>query len=257
MKIVLAHGVLGFGDDRPFSSLLPQPLSYFNRVKAHLERRGDVDEVDAWSVDFKGSIEARGRRLASKLATVSGPVHVIAHSMGGLDARWALTNDVPSTARVKSLTTIGTPHYGSEVADAISGNSGPLAGRVPTLVVEFLNTFAPALRDLTTARGRDFDAATPDRITDHRVDYMEIDGDASLAHHESLLFQFAALFGNITRKKNDGVVTMESALRGRRSPFEPWPFDHAGEVGWNLGLDSTLPYYDKIVDEIRRRHGDA
>jgi hypothetical protein len=48
------------------------------------------------------------------------------------------------------------------------------------------------------------------------------------------------------------MVTKNSALRGRtKSPFDPWPFDHAGEVGWKLGFASVLPYYDAIVGVLR------
>ena len=54
------------------------------------------------------------------------PLHVIAHSMGGLDARYAIRN-VPQVAdRVKTLVTIGTPHRGSPVADAVVARTGPL-----------------------------------------------------------------------------------------------------------------------------------
>lgn len=90
MKIFLAHGVLGFGELLPFS--LPFPtVEYFNGVKRHLEARPDVEQVFAPSVFAIGSIETRGAELARAVAAVPGPVHIIAHSMGGLDARHAIT----------------------------------------------------------------------------------------------------------------------------------------------------------------------
>jgi len=48
-------------------------------------------------------------------------VHVIAHSMGGLDARHALFNfkDAKFHEKVASLTTVATPHHGSPAADAV------------------------------------------------------------------------------------------------------------------------------------------
>ena len=45
-------------------------------------------------------------------------VNVIAHSMGGLDMRYALTK-LDISERVVSLTTIATPHYGSSLAELI------------------------------------------------------------------------------------------------------------------------------------------
>lgn len=247
MKIFLAHGVLGFGELLPF----PFPaIDYFNGVKRHLEARSDVERVFAPSVAAVGSIETRAAELARRIAEVPGPVHIIAHSMGGLDARQAIARHPAETARVLSLTTIGTPHRGSEVADAIVLERGPLAGRIPPLFVPWLESLAPALRDLTTERGAHFDDATEDRP--EGLTYREIAGDASRASHESLLFQLAETFGEITGKKNDGMVTFESAKRKRHDLFDTWPFDHAGEVGWSLDLLSMphLQRYDRIVDEL-------
>ena len=44
------------------------------------------------------------------------PVHVIGHSMGGLDARRLLANPVWQR-RILSLSTVGTPHLGTALAD--------------------------------------------------------------------------------------------------------------------------------------------
>jgi triacylglycerol lipase len=249
VKIFLAHGVLGFGKLLP---VLPFPfptIDYFNGVKRHLEARPDVEEVFAPSVDAVGSVETRSVQLARRIAAVPGPVHIIAHSMGGLDARQAIATHPVETARVRSLTTIGTPHRGSEVADAIVLKRGPLAGHIPPLFIPWLEFLAPALPDLTTERGAHFDDTTHDR---DGLTYLEVAGDASQASHESLLFQLAEKFGETTGTKNDGVVTVESAKRTPRDLFDTWPFDHAGEVGWSLDL-LLMPHlerYDKIVDEL-------
>lgn len=253
MKIILAHGVLGFGQ------LLPPPfqlIDYFHGVKAHLKARTDVEDVFAPSVGAIDSIEMRGKALAAYIGRIPGPVHIIAHSMGGLDAREAIAKSPVETAHVRSLVTIGTPHRGSEVADAIVLRRGPLAGRIPPLFVPWLEAFAPALRDLTTEHGASFDDDTADRP--HDVTYLEIAGDAALATHETLLFSLASQFAETTGKRNDGMVTTDSARRKRNALFDVWPFDHAGEVGWSVEVLSNphLPYYDKIVDELRRHTRD-
>ena len=116
MKIVLAHGVLGFGEVIPGNL---QRVKYFNEVKEHLEERFPGTEVFEPDVDFKGSIETRGQQLADAIRGIGEPVHIIAHSMGGLDARWAMAKRPDETKNVLSLVTVGTPHRGSEVADAI------------------------------------------------------------------------------------------------------------------------------------------
>src|SRR5258708_7806488 len=168
MKIVLAHGVLGFGEVIPGNL---QAVNYFNGVKDHLEERFPGTEVFAPSVDFKGSIATRGQQLTNAIQDIGGPVHVIAHSMGGLDARWGIANRPDETKGVLSLVTIGTPHRGSEVADAIAKRSPPLFSALPRFVIEQLRALGPALDDLTTAGGAVFDDATADRrgLTDIEV----------------------------------------------------------------------------------------
>ncbi|MCU1347230.1 MAG: alpha/beta-hydrolase [Acidobacteria bacterium] len=259
MKIVLAHGVLGFGEVIPGNL---QRLDYFNEVKEHLETRFPGIEVFAPTVDFKGSIETRGRQLAKAIRAINAPVHVIAHSMGGLDARWAIAHLPEETNEVLSLVTIGTPHRGSEVADAIAERRPPLFSALPGFVVAQLEALGPALADLTTARGAEFDEATADR---EGITYLEIAGDASHAGHEALLFQVAAMLGHLTGQPNDGVVTQASATRKGRRLFAIWPFDHGGEIGWSLDVliprflrpRKHLPLYDAVVDELHRRHAAA
>ena len=54
------------------------------------------------------------------LAAYKGPFHLIAHSMGGLDSRFLITHLQPEEDnRILSLTTIGSPHHGSPIADLI------------------------------------------------------------------------------------------------------------------------------------------
>lgn len=258
MKIVLAHGVLGFGSVIPGNL---QRVNYFNEVKEHLEERFPGTEVFTPTVDFKGSIETRGQQLATAIRDLREPVHVIAHSMGGLDARWAIKNRPDETKNVLSLVTIGTPHRGSEVADAIAERKPPLFSVLPAFMIAQLEALGPALQDLTTARGAKFDDATDDR---QGITYLEIAGDASHAGHESLLFQVAAMIGHMTGQPNDGVVTAASATRKGRRLFAVWPFDHGGEIGWTLDVlipaflrpRKHLPLYDAVVEELHRRHGD-
>src|SRR5258708_32661683 len=80
MKIVLAHGVLGFGEVIPGNL---QAVNYFNGVKDHLEERFPGTEVFAPSVDFKGSIATRGQQLTNAIQDIGGPAPVIAPNLGG------------------------------------------------------------------------------------------------------------------------------------------------------------------------------
>ncbi len=221
--IVLAHGILGFGDVH----LIP---NYFNGVKDHLEGQGH--RVYAPGVNPIGRVAERGRTLADAIREIPGrekDVHVIAHSMGGLDARYAIVREPGVVERVKTLVTIGTPHRGSPVADAIL--RGELR-HLPDFITDRLNAEVPALRDLAT------DADDIQSIRDdpgHSVTYVNVAGDAARASHASSLFRIFREIGQFS-EINDGVVGRSSALLPGHRHLDDWPVDHGGEVGWNLDL---------------------
>ena len=231
--LVLAHGIFGFGSLTGGFS----PVNYFNGVAAHLRRRGHT--VIAPQVNPIGSVQARGEQLAAAVTRELGEFvgfHIIAHSMGGLDARHALAH-VPGFAdRVATLVTIGTPHRGSPVADAVVSGTGPLFAHLPTFLLQQLERNAGAVHDLTTEVGVRFDESTPDS---EGVRSVEVAGDASQGGHELFLFQLAAIIGRLTGEVNDGVVARSSALRDGHEHLADWPVDHAGEVGWSF--DTPLP----------------
>lgn len=253
--IVLAHGILGFGEFTiPF-------INYFNGVAAHVHRRSG-HTVIAPQVNPIGSVAHRGGELATVILAqpkASGKLHVVAHSMGGLDARHAITNVHGVSERVATLVTIGTPHRGSPVADAIVKGTGPILEHIPHWLKEQLQSNSEGLRDLTTVVASQFDVATPDV---HGVRYVEVAGDASRGGHELFLFSLAAAIGQI-EGINDGVVTRASALRNGHEHLPDWPVDHAGEVGWSVTspvpIEVELPLvpapphfarYDAIVDAL-------
>jgi triacylglycerol lipase len=127
--IILAHGFARFdvltnrlfeidnkdGDDS---------LHYFKNIRTHLQAHGFT--VYHTNVPWAGGVKERSRALKEQVETIlAAPgverVHIIAHSMGGLDTRHMLYDHrgVGFHEKVASLTTLGTPHHGSPVADAI------------------------------------------------------------------------------------------------------------------------------------------
>lgn len=256
-NIVLAHGILGF------DKLLPEPVlspHYFNGVAAHLTTKGH-NVIEA-KVDAIGTVERRGNELAEILrdAMPGEPLHIIAHSMGGLDARHAITNRKDIVTRVKTLVTIGTPHQGSPVADAIMEKSGSLFQAIPPSLLEQLQSSREALLDLTTDVSKLRDANTPDQ---DGVRYIEVAGDGSKAGSELLLFQMAAEIGKLSPGViNDGVVTESSALRDKPSHqhLENWPVDHAGEIGWSTASFAPIepllrvPFAEKFFLPAVKQH---
>lgn len=109
LPIILAHGYLGFGELGPFS--------YFNHVADLLAQLG-ITNVHATAVDPKGSIKDRATSLAGQIRTLvpSGKVHMIAHSLGGLDVRYLLAKENGGDM-IRTLTTLGSPFGGTLAAD--------------------------------------------------------------------------------------------------------------------------------------------
>jgi pimeloyl-ACP methyl ester carboxylesterase len=109
--VVLAHGYLGFGD--------LFHVDYFNGVKKHLEDKWGLT-VFASTVGPKDRVQDRAAALETEIkSNFNGkPVHIIAHSMGGLDARYLIApiEGKPSDL-VASLTTVATPHQGTFLGD--------------------------------------------------------------------------------------------------------------------------------------------
>ena len=250
MNIVLAHGVLGFGR----LAGQAQFVNYFNGVAPHLQQQGHT--VLEPQVNPVGSIAQRGRQLAASVAArpgITGPWHIFAHSMGGLDARYALANEPEFQRRVKALVTIGTPHAGSPVADAIETPTLPLLAHIPDVVKASLMNNAGALHDLTTAGATAFSRATPDVPG---VRYIEVAGNAALGDDQLFLFELAARIGKLQGQTNDGVVTRSSALRPDHEHLDDWPVDHAGEIGWvrdPLVLFVPPPTHLRRYAELLRR----
>nr|MCR5704929.1 triacylglycerol lipase [Eubacterium sp.] len=105
--ILFVHG-MGFRDRKIFS--------YWGRIPKRLKSEGYV--IYFGEQDANGTIEQNGKYIAKKIEKIlenetDDKVNIIAHSKGGLDARYAICNCNVSD-KVASLTTIGTPHHGSK-----------------------------------------------------------------------------------------------------------------------------------------------
>src|SRR5690606_31299482 len=120
MNIVLAHGILGFSKFGP--------IHYFNDIVNHFRHKYNA-RVLAPAVNPTASIKVRGeelkrailRALENNTLDSHNKIHIIAHSMGGLDSRYILSPQNPNNTAdlISSLTTISTPHNGSPLADKL------------------------------------------------------------------------------------------------------------------------------------------
>ncbi|KAM0791325.1 hypothetical protein ACM66B_005795 [Microbotryomycetes sp. NB124-2] len=123
LPIVLCHGLYGFDVRGPAFFR----LHYWGDLLKIL--RGKIGaEVFVTSVPGTGSIKHRAHALHHALSENTElrnqDLNLIAHSMGGLDSRYLLTKIRPETYRPQSLTTLSTPHRGSEFMAWCRANIG-------------------------------------------------------------------------------------------------------------------------------------
>jgi triacylglycerol lipase len=251
--IILAHGIARFDFLREHfvrrlhldDDSLSDRLHYFRNIHSHLVGHGFA--VHHTTVGFAESVGARAAELKAEVERVLAlspghtQVHIIAHSMGGLDARHMVV-DLGMAARVCSLTTIGTPHLGSSFADWGREHRGEEALRRLDEVIDvdgFLN--------LTSADCAEFNARAEANEADNEVFYQTY---ACWEEKRERVFTPLQLAWEVIKRReqgdndglNDGLVSATSQrwttrLRGAREKEVgqhdfPVLGDHLNEVGW-------------------------
>lgn len=233
--IILAHGIARF--DVLFRQVLKidnqdayDGLHYFRNIRTDLQSHGYL--VHHASVEWADSVGIRSRTLKRQVEQVldvgsegASRVHIIAHSMGGLDARHMLFDARAEGfhERVATLTTIATPHHGSPVANSVVDKVGKIlavlgiAGGAQDLTTQACATFNEAAEDWERSCGVQF------RAYAGRQPYRQI-------------FDLLKPSWRIIHEKegeNDGLVSVASA-RWRDEYFvEPvLDGDHFNLCGW-------------------------
>jgi hypothetical protein len=132
-RVYLAPGMFGFGRLASYD--------YFAHVERALGERlavaGASAEFHVLEVPPTASVRRRAARLAELVSRTSragdGPIHLLGHSTGGLDARLVASPSAhlpvaPETMawlpRLRTVTTMNTPHYGTPLASFFATVSG-------------------------------------------------------------------------------------------------------------------------------------
>lgn len=184
---VLVAKVPGFGsiEDRA------EELNKFITQQVEKTRKQSKDDVYNTDNQSKKTFKEKDEKVK---------VNLIAHSMGGLDSRYLISKLEKSNYEVVSLTTVTTPHRGSEMADYVV-NLAKAIPREPPL--------PPSIYQLTTSYLKKFNE--------------EVQDDPNV-----LYFSYGACFKpqwynvfygswNIINKDggaNDGIVSVKSAKWG-------------------------------------------
>jgi len=229
--VVLIHGLFGF------RKLLG--LEYFQGVRQLYERMGL--RVLVPSLPWAGSIEQRAHALAQQLADEPGPLHLLAHSMGGLDARRWITQ-LEGSDKTASLITLSTPHHGSPAADLVCRSYSPF------------RLFA-GVRDLTTSKLKSFNAHTPNQPD---VIYRSYSAARPVAEHPWIVRHHGRIIQSL-EGDNDSQVSVRSAIWGEH--ISTLPCDHFELISKNFWFNpfrsrarfDPMPVYRDIGNWILQR----
>lgn len=218
--IILVHGFAGWGYlDR---------FAYFYQVTDFLTEQGY--QVLEPAVTPVATIEQRAEELRAAIEEVypTGKINIIAHSQGGLDARYLISH-LGWSNRVASLTTVSCPHHGSGLVDLVAGLLPDFTEEIIDWIIELLGLDWDVIKELTRENiTENFNPNTPDQP---EVSYFSYWGNGE-GHLWSLMVPTHTILKGI-EGCNDGIIGCESSKWG--TLLGELPTDHAGEIGHPLG----------------------
>lgn len=250
--IVLHHGLFGFGNVR----VGPVAMRYFSGGIERAIREAGHPLIIA-RTHPTGGIALRARQLKEAILTQlaamgrsGAPVAIVAHSMGGLDARYMIAR-LGMAGRVATLLTVCTPHRGSAYADWFVQNVGVRLGG--GRLASALGLDVRAAVDLTTSSMSEFNRTVPDAPG---VRYFSVSAACPAGQHAPL---FAHSHPIVYRAEgeNDGVVSLVSARWGEH--LCTWPVDHLHAINKRLTPAALrpegemTPRYAALLENLRRR----
>ncbi len=247
---VLAHGIARPDHliDSIFSSLnlslydfsfVSDRFHYFKGIASFL-RKHEI-EVYHSRVSFAADVDTRAEDLKKEINRIlekagHKKVHIIAHSMGGLDARHMIVEGKMAD-KIASLTTISTPHHGTSAADwALSQGIDKVIGAIRRFLnLEGIKSVTPESCQKFNQQAKEYEAAND-------VFYQTY---ASSKQRDSVFLLFQRSWDVIKENEgaNDGLVSVKSAnwveqlranghsktIKQNRFPIQA---DHLDQIGW-------------------------
>jgi len=223
--VVLVHGIIAH--DRK------SIINFWGRIPEVLTNRGVkvfFGNTDAWgsyesnAVILKGTIE----NILSQ--TGAEKVNIIAQSKGGIDSRYLIWKHSFGD-KTASLTTISTPHHGSEIADFIYNKKfthKKITRKALSIFGELYGDANPDLYNvncqLTTEKMKEFNQSI---AMDNRVFYQSLYTTMEDAKDDKL-FSRTYSFIKKVNGKNDGLVSENSAKWGNNVVKVANGVSHAG-----------------------------
>lgn len=251
--LILVHGIAAVDKTRLFS--------FWGRIPKFLKERGI--EVYLGMTDSWGDFETNAKKLKETIDRVLlkgnvEKVNIIAHSKGGIEARY-LIHKYDYEEKIASLITISTPHLGSELADLALQNKIKHKIYVKKIMKSFGKLFNDdnpdpyeAIKELSTTSMREFNKQ------------YELSSNIFFQAYyvcmhnpfDDLMFFWSYLYLKKAFGPNDGIVTEKSAkwnYNGIQFKGKKWGISHSEIVDIKRkkisGID-IRDLYKKVVEQI-------
>jgi len=250
--VVLAHGFAI--EDHNFI------FDPWGRIPEILEAHGVkvyFGNTDAW-----GLIETNAGMLKATIDKVleetgKKKVNIIAHSKGGLDARYMIWH-YDYGDKVASLTTVSTPHHGSVIADYMLYSKDTFSGTVVKMVDymgQFYNDIYPdaysAAYELTTVKLKEFNRHV---TMDDRVYYQSVYSVMNKASDDPY-FSKSYKYMLKLEGPNDGLVSENSAKWSNNVIKIEGGISHSQIIDDEEDpQDMTIPnVYLRLINDLKNR----
>ena len=184
-------------------------------------------------------------------------INLVAHSMGGLDLRYALAH-LGIEYKIESLTTIATPHHGTYLADLVLKTPEILAGPISEIVDWFGNNVYPSERSdtigsveqLTLQYVREhFNPDTPDPENLPIYSYSAAVGrGTNYSLNPIFKFQNNQIFD--MEGENDSFVSVKSAQWGKY--LGCINLSHLNQIHVQVGREFKSKYYDFWTGVVKK-----
>ncbi|MBI9009079.1 MAG: alpha/beta hydrolase [Tenericutes bacterium] len=204
--ILLLHG-MGFKGTKH--------IGYWGRIPKVLEEHGA--KVIIANQDANGSIEGNALQIEKLIEDIHlnknvSKVNIIAHSKGGLEARY-LISSLGQQDRIASLTTLATPHNGSKTVDMLM--------RFPQFIIKFGCKVVDLFFRVTGDKSPQTYNSIVHFKTDMAKEFNKNNPDSQKVYYQSYAFVMKNIFSDflmwfswlivyLKEGPNDGLLTPKS-----------------------------------------------
>lgn len=194
-------------------------LNYWGRIPKVLAQNGCeiyYGNQDSWATVENNALALKERIHEVLAQTGAEKVNIIAHSKGGMEARYIISS-LNMSDYIASLTTISTPHHGSKTMDSIC--------RLPTFLFNLTSFFVNLWFRILGDKKPDFHYVCKQFTTHYAEEFNKCNKDAEGIYYQSYAGAMKNSFSdfimivphfviNLVEGENDGLVSVKSAQWG-------------------------------------------